>query len=416
MRALPVAITLIWALGTARAQPIGVRIECEEPGRTKVCPAFLLGLVDAHEVLIQSPRATADVIVYANVTQVALVDRLHLRFVSKLPGTPPVVELDVDLDSRADDDTQRAQLEPAFLQGIALYVVSRYPKLVTVAIAAPDGDEIKTSTTSPLDLALDLTAFGNWTGKYQNYNGSLQVSLTHTTIMRKWGFDVWSGGGVNRQPPLMLDDGTLVSVNNRNYNYGAATDIAQLLSQRYSIGAQTSAWRDDPKGQYRYGWTAKLGIEWDRFRSDDPRGNRLAVLYAAGYQVDGYNLRNVLGERFAHYPIHMLAANGSFRKDKVSIGLFLSVNGEILHPTRRHQLSASPSLDVQLGARVDLGLSFSITKRALPVPDERYIDPDDYAQLTRLSYAEPLTMSGALTLKLHWDRTNGERNDRLSDL
>ena len=40
----------------------------------------------------------------------------------------------------------------------------------------------------------------------------------------------------------------------------------------------------------------------------------------------------------------------------------------------------------------------------------------DYQQLSRLSYAEPLSMNGSFSLRVHWDRTNGARNDRLEDL
>jgi hypothetical protein len=419
MRALSVAIMVVgvlWACGVAEAEPIGVRIECEDPGRTKACPAFLQGFVDAREVLLLAPRATADVIVYANATEVALVDRMHLRFVSKLAGMPPVIELDVDLDTRADDDTQRAQLEPAFLRGIMLYVASRFSSSVTVTLGAPEGDEAQAKQTSPYDFELGLSAFGSRSGPYQNYNGTVLTAVSRTTKMRRLHATAWSSGGIDRKPPLELDDGRVVSVNANNYNYNAGVEGNQLLNQHYSVGAQTTIHRDDPKGQYRYLWDAKVGFEWDRFRANDPRGNQLAVLYVAGYQVEGYNIRNVLGERFAHYPIHKVAAVGSYRKDKVLFGLDLQVGSQMFHPMRRHELSASPSLEIQLGARVDLSMSFSITKRALPAPDEREINPEDYAQLSRLSYAEPLSMSGTFTFKLHWDRTNGVRNDRLTNL
>ena len=38
------------------------------------------------------------------------------------------------------------------------------------------------------------------------------------------------------------------------------------------------------------------------------------------------------------------------------------------------------------------------------------------ALLSRLSYAEPLSINGSLNLTIHWDRTNGARNDRFSDI
>ena len=94
----------------------------------------------------------------------------------------------------------------------------------------------------------------------------------------------------------------------------------------------------------------------------------------------------------------------------------MSAGGELLKPTRRHDLSASPYVEIQLGDRVDLSFSFSFTKRELPVPDESLIDPSDYTQLSRLSYAEPFSMNGSLDITIQWDRTNGARNDRFSDI
>ena len=61
-------------------------------------------------------------------------------------------------------------------------------------------------------------------------------------------------------------------------------------------------------------------------------------------------------------------------------------------------------------------MSFSITKRALPLPDESQIDPLDFQQLSRLAYAEPLSLNGSVSVTFHWDRTNGARNDRFTDL
>jgi hypothetical protein len=83
---------------------------------------------------------------------------------------------------------------------------------------------------------------------------------------------------------------------------------------------------------------------------------------------------------------------------------------------RRHSISASPSVEVQLGDRVDFSVSFSVTKRELPAPDESLIDPMDFQQLDRLSYAEPFSMNGSFNIRIHWDRTNGQRNDRLTEL
>jgi hypothetical protein len=416
MRALVLVVLVALTAARADAQPLRVNVQCENTGRTKACPAFLLGFIDAHKTLLQSPRADADVTVYANATQVALLDRMHLRFVGSVPGAPHLIEIDVDLDSRADDDTQRSQLEPAFLRGMSLFVAARFPKLVTVAFGEPEGEEAKAKHTSPYDFSFETGAFGSWTGEYQNYSAWSNLNVGRVETRKRFAASAWASGGINRQPPLVLDDGTEVSTNTSNYNYGGQLEGAWLYNHCYSVGASTSTWREDPKGQYKYGYDAKLGVEWDRYRADDPRGNRLAVAYIVAYQVDRYNIKNELGERFAHYPKHALLVSGSLRKDKVSLNLHLRVGGELIHPMRRHELSGSPSIEIQLGDHVDINFSFSITKRELPGPLESEIDPMDYAQLSRLSYAEPLSMYGSFNVKLHWDRSNGARNDRLEEL
>ena len=74
---------------------------------------------------------------------------------------------------------------------------------------------------------------------------------------------------------------------------------------------------------------------------------------------------------------------------------------------------ASPFATIQIGSHVDLNLSLSLTKRTFPAPDPAAIDPSDYEQLSRLAYAEPLSLSGTLGLTFHWDPTNGVRNNRI---
>src|SRR4051794_33885365 len=100
-----VVAMIVGSAAPARADSqIRVALACEETGRTKACPAFLQGFIDANPVLRNSPRAGADVIVYAAANEIALVDRMHLRFVGSVPGAPPVLEVDVDIDTRANDD------------------------------------------------------------------------------------------------------------------------------------------------------------------------------------------------------------------------------------------------------------------------------------------------------------------------
>jgi hypothetical protein len=395
--------------------PLHVAVECEDPGRTKACPAFLLGFIDAHPVLLSAPRASADVVVYLTARPVALDDHVHMRFVGMIKGAPPVVEIEVDLDSRADDDTQRAKLEPAFLRGLALFVGVGHPDAVEVTLGKPSEPVTQPGDTKSWDLAVSLGGNGNWTEKYQSYHANSSIVLTWLREDARLLSSITGIGGVNRQPPLVLADGTQISVDTTQWSINADLEGAWLANDHWSFGAQSRAWKDDPLGQYRYGWNARLAVELDAYPSNDPRGNRLSLAYFAGYQLEGYNLRDVLGETYAMYPIHGLSAAGSVRHDQTALGIALSLTAEVLDPGRRHSVSAAPFLEWKLGGHVDLDLSFSITKRQIVAPDANLIDPMNYAQLSRLSYAEPLAMTGFLNITVHWDRTNGLRNDRLSE-
>jgi hypothetical protein len=418
MRAAVIACVLV-ASSLVQAAPRGrlrVAIECEEAGRTKACPAFLLGFIDAHAVLLSSPRASADVILYVTASEVALVDRLHLRFVGNLPGAPPVIELDTEIDTRAADDAQRAQLEPAFLRGIALHVAARHPGAVQVTLSEPEDLEIVEADTTPWGIAFAFGASGDRTERFKSYNGYAEVGVLRMTRRLRLEASAYANGNLKRQPALMLDDGTEVSLDSEQWSVGGGTEGAWLYNDGWSLGGAARIARDDPKGQFRYASSTRAGIEWDRYAADDPRGNRLSVMYYAGYQVERYNVRNVIGERFAQYPVHGVVASGTMRKDKITFGLSLSASSQMLDPKRRHHVSASPFVEIQLGGHVDLSMSFSITRRELPGPDESLIDPSDYELQSRLSYAEPLSMNGSLNVTIHWDHTNGARNDRFSDI
>ncbi|MEZ4401233.1 MAG: hypothetical protein R3B06_14500 [Kofleriaceae bacterium] len=387
-----------------RSGPLRIAIECQGYGRTKACPDFLLGFVEANSVLLASPRANADVILYVNAVGIANADRLHLRYVGDVRGAPASIEVDVDVDTRGADDAQRAQLEPAFLRGVALYVAALHPDAVTVALAALAAGPAAAAATSPWGANLQLNAFGSWSGPYRSGNGAARAELTRVLPTSRFKASVGANGGLSRQPPVGG-----VSFNTTRWGMSAGAAYDHHLNHCYAVEFASSTWRDDPKGQFRFGWDGNVGLEWDRFPSDDPRGNVLAVAYFIGYRVEGYNFRNVIGERFAQYPLQRLVASGSLRQDKISYDLNLEVNGEVLHPTRRYTLSASPGAEIQLGDHVDLELSFSVTQRQLP---EFVIPDDDPEAIGRAEYAESLSMSGYASVRIHWDATNGVRNNR----
>lgn len=412
-----VVVTLVTLLLLARwtppahaggAAPLRITIECQSGGRTKACPAFLRGFVDETPLMLASPRATAQVVLYVSAVGIANDDRLHLRFVGDVRGAPATIEVDVDLDTRADDDTQRAQLRPAFLRGVALYVAALHPDAVAIELAVPDGDDVAPASTTPWGVALSLSGFGSWTSNYKSGNAYGNLGLSRTEVDSRFTIGVGANGGLSRSPSVGG-----VSFDENHWGLSAHAAYERHLNGCYSYEVRSSVWRDDPHGQFRYGWHAGAGIEWDRYPSDEPRGNVLAVAYNVGYRVEGYNFRNVLGERFAHYPTQSLGAAASVRKDKVSFNVSVDLTAEMFHPTRRYTLSASPGVEIQLGDHVDLSLDGSITRRELP---EFLIPEDDPQAVGRAEYAEPTSIYGSVSVRLHWDATNGARNNRFSSL
>ncbi len=390
------------------AEPLRITIECQSSGRTKACPAFLRGFVDETPLMLASPRAAAQVVLYVSAVGIANDDRLHLRFVGDVRGAPASIELDVDLDTRADDDTQRGQLRPAFLRGVALFVAALHPDAVAIELTVPTADAVAPTSTTPWGVALSLSGFGSWTRNYQSGNAYGNLGLSRVEVDSRLSLNVGANGGLSRSPPVGG-----VSFDENHWGLSASGSYEHHLNGCYSYEVRSSLWRDDPHGQFRYGWHVGAGVEWDRYPSDEPRGNVLAVAYNVGYRVEGYNFRNVLGERFAHYPTHSLGAAASVRKDKVSFNVSVDVTAEVFHPDRRYTLSASPGIEIQLGDHVDLSLDGSITRRELPA----FLIPEDDPQaIGRAEYAEPTSIYGSVSVRLHWDATNGARNNRFSSL
>ncbi len=416
---VPLSLAVAMLVGRpapARAQvaagPLRVALACESSGRTKACPVFLRGLIAKSPLLLDSPRSNAQVVLYVATTEVAVLDRVHLRFVGDLAGAPHELELDVELDTRGSDDAQLAALEPGFVRGIALFVAAIDPGAVEIKLGTASAATAATTATSPWGTEVSAAGFGSWSGKYRTVNLSASASVSRTTPTSLVFVRIGSESGLQRQPTLAVD-GNEVSLDTTSWGVAATVLVEHHLDRCWSVAAITSVSRDDPKGQYRFGWRGSAGIEWDRYASDDARGNVLAVAYGLGWQVDGYNFPNELGERFAQYPTHRLAAAGRIRRDKISYGLGLSLDGELLHPARRHRISGSPNIEIALGTHVDLTLSLSLTKRELPEPQ---IPPDDFEAISRGAYAAPFSAYGSASISIHWDRTNGAQNNRFQEI
>ena len=386
-------------------------LECQDAGRTKACPAFLLAQIESTPLLMPAPRAAAQVVLYVTAAPIANRDRLHLRFVGELSGAPSSVEVDVDLDTRASDDQQRAQLRPAFLRGLALYVATIAPDAVKIEILLPT-TEVTRPDTTPWGVNVEIEGAGSWTDGYKSATTSTTALLYRLDASSRYTLELTGSGGLTRRPPLVVD-AREVSLDTNEWSLGASMYANWNVSADWAVA--TSAWasRMDPKGQLRSQLGVNAGVEWDLFPSDDPRGNVLAVANFLTLRRDALNFVNELGQSTAVYGFDRLSIVGKVRRDRATLGLNLGLGFEVLHPSRRYNLTMAPSISWQLGDHVDVEVSFELGARGVPVP---VIPDDDLEAQGRASYAEPLFAEGQLTLKLHFDPTNGERNNRFENL
>lgn len=358
-----------------------------------------------------APRGAAQVVLYVTALPIANDDRLHLRFVSTLAGAPRTIEVDVDLDTRANDDDQRAQLRPAFLRGLALYVATIAPDAVTIEIKPPP-ESIARPDTTPWGANIEITGTGSWTDGFKSATSSATALFYRLDETSRYTLELAASGGLSRRPPLVVD-GQEVSLDTNEWSLGPSLYANWNISADWAVA--TSAWasRRDPKGELRSQFGANVGIEWNLFPSDDPRGNVLAVTNFLTLRRDELNFINEIGQTTAVYGFDRLSIVGKVRKDRATLGLNLGVGFEVLHPSRRYNVTMAPSISWQLGDHVDVELSFEVGARGVPAP---IIPEDDLEAQGRASYAEPLFAQGNLTLKIHFDPTNGVRNNRFENL
>ncbi len=414
---LPVAINMRTSqAATEKNTALGVTLQCEARGRTKACPDFILGFIDDNAYLRQAPRSDAAILMFVTTAEVGNDDLLHFRVVGTVAGASNTVEFDTKLDTRATDDEVRSQLQPAFARGVALFVAAAHPAAVEISFLAPTSNAAASkpaAALSPWDFSLSIEAFGNRSNRYASASTFENISLARTTPTSIHRIHISGDYRVNKLPPLVIGD-EVISLNTRAWRGGMGGMTAHQLTPHLAYAVRGAANISDPRAPTRHDASAEAALEWDRYHSNDPRGNQFAVAYGVGLAYQRYNFINVLGERVAIYPRHFIGAAGNFRRDRVQYSLSANADAEMLHPTRRYSLTLEPSISWQLGSHIDLNVSVSVIKRAIPGPAE--IDETDADQLARAAYAEPLALSGSFGITVHWDRTNGARNNRFSSL
>ncbi|GDX82758.1 hypothetical protein LBMAG42_45690 [Deltaproteobacteria bacterium] len=359
------------------------------------------------------PLSEAQVVLHLNATSEGTTDFVQLRAVNDVKagvaGAPVSFEQDVQLDYRLPVDEHRSGLDPVLLRVLAPYLSLAVPGAVSVSVTTPNGADKATTKTSPWGFKVWGGGWGNWSDHYRSLSVWSGLSLSRKTNDNAQ--DVWVNveRSIELQPSLVVNS-TEVELTSDSSSVVGALTAGWNLNNHWTLGGTLRGGHDDPEGQYLGTGRAHVGVEYNLFPSDDPRGNRLAVAWLVGGQGDAYNQTNTLGQDVAFFPTQLLLGSGSVRVDTLSLSLDLSVKSQIAPFFERYVLGASVETDLTLGDHVDLQLEFSATQQAIPGPST--IDTSDYEEVTRASYAEPLEMNGWLNLRFHWDNTNSARNNR----
>ncbi|MEQ1564697.1 MAG: hypothetical protein ABMA64_03580 [Myxococcota bacterium] len=387
---------------------LAVALDCQSIERVATC-TFVQGTLDGSALVRVVPRAAADVVLYVNVTRDANDDLVHLRVVGQLEGTPDAFEQLGRVDTRAPVDEQREAVDAVLFRALAPYVAAQNPDAVRVSLVEPEGvDEAKSG--SPYAASAWGGGWGSWTAQYQELSAWVGASASRITDHNE--LSAWAGydRSITRQPTLVVKRQQVSLSTDAASVEGAATAAVNLPHDLWTLGAVGRAGADDPEGQFRHTAKLHLGVERNWFPSADPRGNRLAAAYLIGAQSDAYHQRTVLGDTEVVFASHLGLLSGSVRFDTVELSLDLAAQADLVNPLRRYALGADGNVDLTLGDHVDLFVSAGVTQQAIPGPAD--LDLGNFEQLTRASYAQPLSVYGNTNLRIHFDNTNGARNNR----
>lgn len=411
---------LVVALGSAHAapawSPLLLALDCQTQDRVDIC-TYVRGSLDALTMLRVVPLSDAQVVLHLNATSETNTDFVQLRAVSDLGpaavGTPPSFEQSVEVDYRLPVDEQRALLDPPLYRVLSPYLCVLVPGAVSVSLSEPEGEVDLGKKTSPWGFSAWAGGWGLWSQDYRSLELWTGLSLYRKTNTDQQEIWVNYEQSIELQPSLVVDSTEIELTSNSSAIVGATTS-SWNLGDHWTIGGNVRGGHDDPEGQYLGTARAHLGLEYNLFPSDDPRGNVLAVAYLIGGQSDWYNQTNTLGQDAAAFPTHLLIGSGSVRVDKVSLTLDLSARSQIYPFFQRYVLSGSLEADLTLGDHVDFSIEVDATQQAIPGPAA--IDSSSYEEVTRASYAQPLEVQGFFNLRFHWDNTNSARNNRFTSV
>lgn len=394
----------------ASAAPLGVFLDCQSGSRTRACPSFFRSYIDETEHLVATSQADADVALFVNQTVVANDDRIHLRFVSRRADGLQEFELLYDLDTRDPVEDQRVSLRPTFLRGIAPFLAQHAPEAVDVSLSSvPSGSEAAEGAGSPWWVSFGGDGSVDWSENATNANVRGNIQLGSLTAKARWGVSAYGGSFVQRQPPLVIE-GEEISLDQDTWDVRAEAHGSYNVAEFWSVGVISAVGASDPESRYVLWAGGEAGVSRDFFPADDPRGNRLAISALVGVQCDWYQRKNVLGQEQTCFPTARLSSSGSVTLDTLSFWAGVTARIELTHPGRRYEVWVSPGMSVRLGPNVDLNLGVGVTQQAIPGPAE--LDQASFEEVTRNTWAVPLRLSSWAGFRIHFDRTNGQRNDR----
>ena len=393
------------------AAPLGIFLDCQSWGRTRACPTFLRSYIDELDAVAYTSRADADIVVYVNQVAVALDDQIHLRAVSSLDEGLESFEITHELNTRLSVEEQRKDLQPAFQRVILPFLLQRQPEVAEITFLEPeDEDEDEEKKTSPWDFSISGYGWLTWSDSNTDISLYGDMSMGYITDKDRVLLSVWTDWNLTKQPPLIVDGETL-SLDSETWSVGGNGQYAHNFGKWWTLGVIAGASAEDPEGRYAFTFGSEVGVSRNFFALDDPRGNKLSIIYLVGMQCDWYQFTNVLGEDQVCFATQRLRLYGSIQFDTFDIWAVFSAGMQLDRPAARYEIVVRPNISFQLGPNLDLDLGVRLVQQAIPGPAG--IDTTNFEQVTRATYANPLVVSGDFGFTLHFDRTNGSRNDRL---
>ena len=400
--------SLLASASAVGLEPIRVAVECQSEGTVDVCD-YVRGHIGSTEGLLMVERSHADLMLFSNVTVKGNTEDVLLSVTSLGDWQPAKFELLRSTNARQDADDLQALVSELTLEVLSPYLLQAWPGSLQLTLESENLDVAEEELGSPYSFVLRLGTWSFLTSGYKNIDLWGGLSLSSLEEDRSWSIGVNGSGGWLRQPPLVID-GVEYALDSETAEASLEASVVRDLNPSWSIGGWFGAGMQDPEQRFEQTARLHMGIERNWFPSNHPKNNRFAIAYLLGVQADRYHQINIYGDIESLFPKQMLLASGSVRKGRMEYSFGVDMISELFRPLKQYQLSGWTYGSLYLGDHVDLTLWLDLTQQAIPGPAE--LDQSNYEEITQGSYAEPLAVSGNISLRFHWDRSNGALYNR----